>query len=680
MAHLIRSGCDLAARNNEGNTPLHCLVQQAALACDDDKRLEPHLKIWQTVIDGVLDWWCKSGTGPTRPPKISTKLYRQCKRDALYYLRSELRNDQGLSVIQYAVQEGVSDLVREMIWVEDIFVWPEDVQNRNEPECCSGCSCCLCCCNEQEGKSDRVTILVTNLMPHVREDKVRCWKAKHTWGPFENEEGGRSLHTRKKKLEKLVKEHWDPFFCKNDKTLLEPFLRTKPPTKAAKVMNIQPLKQLIREHWFIRQWYTVVIMIAHLVHMVFYTNYCADITFAAFKPNISGQASVDPNFCYLIWPIAMVTFELVHGAGKLKVTWKFLKWFWGKKNKCANICKLIKQKYIRHTARHNMYIDVDYLDIRDVFKWPSLILSMFASVLRIALVLSFFGLTLAALVTTSENVTNVFNRTITASVFIGWIMTFHWACSFEPVYRVFTALYIMILKDLISWFLFFVFVLLAFASAFYMILQTVPDLNHDMDLPWEHFHFILYDFLLMGCRLPRRIPAEEVTYRMNEAGMNTFPFEFLYTLYAIVTGMFFIGMLNSTMFTTYRAFVKTSKNGWRQKSLERSKSEIGDWLAEKILHPYFFKPLNMVSSAIFQSPNSGHYYITMTKKHRYDYLESFRIMKSSTKEYEWPDMSNDKDSTNNKNDDDIDNSDESKKSPVKKFPEVEIPFRPVLNN
>ena len=611
VGFLIREGCDLAARNNEGNTPLHCLVEQAALACDDKKRLEPHLKVWQKVIAEVLHWWFKTKNGPQYTTHMST----QIKRDALYYLRSELTNNDGLSVIQYAAQEGVTQLVRDMIWVEDIFIIPEEKQKVWK-------------------HPDLVTVNVTNLMPHVTSKEVKYWKGgideNTRWQNFKYM-GDEMVERQDGKSVKLF-DHWDVSFSENDKTLITPFIRIKPPNKAAEIMNIQPLKQLVRDHWFVCQWFTVVIMVAHLMHMVFYTNYCTDITLAAFKPNISGQASVDPNYLYIIWPSMLIISEFVSMCYVIGyVLWTLNA---GRRFSFRHVLKLIHQKFEQDVE--------DYIDIKDVFKWPSFILSLIASVLRFVLVWLFFALTLSALIHTSDDVSKEFNKLILSSVFVGWIMTFYWARSFEPVYRFTTAFYVMIIKDMISWVLFFILVLLAFSSAFYMIFQTVPDL--DPDLPWDHFPFVLYDFLLKGCRFPTKISSEDISEKMNQAGMNTFPFEFLYTIYAIIMGMFFYGMLTSTMIGTYSEFKKTNKNGWRQNSLALNKSWLTDLIAEHILHP-FFRTINITSRTIYRSPNSGHYYITMSKKEKNEYIKSFRLMKSSLDKYDWPEMNTDNDIT-----------------------------------
>ncbi len=648
VAHLIKSGCDLDAPSNNGNTPLHCLVEQAALAADDPDRLEPYLKIWQTVVEESLYWWCRKHGG--HKPARTSKLYKPYKRDALFYLRSELRNDRGLTVLQYATQEGVTALVREMIWVEDIFVF-----SREELE-------------DEIVESENITVIVTNLMPHVRSDKVKyrqCGQKKgdaklvtykglldkHKKDRREREEqdeveiqkdlknhqsirlakSGQSFkgrprsHKPKKKNppSDLLKfdEIWDSYVDPNDKTLLQPFLRIDPPNKASEVMDVEPLKKLIRDYWFVRQWFTVVLMAAHLVHMVFYTNYCADITFAAYKPNVTGKASVKPNFGYLIWPSFMVLSKVLF---IFFVLFRLLRM-------CCNCCAGFQLVNIKHLIKRNYKME-PYIDVKDVFKWPSLLLSVTSALLHHILPWSFFALTLASLLHTSEDGSTTFHLTIIFSVFIGWIMTFYWARSFEPVYRFTTALHHIILKDLISFFLFFLFVLLAFSSAFYMIFQTVPDL--DQNLSWEDFSFVLYDFFLKGCGQASRISAEDVSDKITQSGESPVLFDFLFSVYMIITRMLFFSMLTTTFLATYREFAGTGQNGWRQNSLKVSRSVPVDWLSGKVLHPVF-KKMGITSRTIWQSPDTNHYYITMSRKH----LNEYRLLTSSLQPYDWDSVS-----------------------------------------
>ena len=136
IRYLIKKGADLEAQDETGNTPLHDLVDKAAAG----EAVEEYIKVWRVVVENAVSWWC-SKLEMTQKYKSSPE-YKTYQRDAVYFLRSEIPNDQNLSVIQLAATKGLVRLVKEMIWVEGVFVT----------------SC--------KGES-RIQIDVTNLMPHL---------------------------------------------------------------------------------------------------------------------------------------------------------------------------------------------------------------------------------------------------------------------------------------------------------------------------------------------------------------------------------------------------------------------------------------------------------------------------------------------------------------------------------
>ena len=116
VQYLINKGADLDVQDHTGNTPLHDMVDKAAA----DESPDEYFKVWKVVIENVVGWWCTK-LGVNRPYK-SNHDYKLYQRDALYYLRSEIPNEQYLSVIQLAATKGLVKLVKEIIWVDEVFV------------------------------------------------------------------------------------------------------------------------------------------------------------------------------------------------------------------------------------------------------------------------------------------------------------------------------------------------------------------------------------------------------------------------------------------------------------------------------------------------------------------------------------------------------------------------------
>ncbi len=601
VKYLIKHGCNLVAKDKTGNTPLHDLVEKA----NQMTNLEPYVQVWNAVANEAKFWWMNE----CRLRETSSKVGEAYKRDVIYYLRSEVRNGEGLTVLQYATQMGLCPLVKAMIWA-DSFV--DSIDN------------------------ETVRVLVTNLMP-----TVRCSKIKYCLGQEGSHEIQMGDPTNKfddsqneSKSEKMKFENvCDSFSDKNDKTLLDPILKISSGNKAAEIMAIEPLNKLIKDYWFVRQWFNVVMMILHLVHMFYYTYYVittmargyrapsivahiADLTSGTLALaknitnkqnayNISGEIEVEPNYIYLLWPGIMllpILFTFFYVLGNLC-------------HVCGNGCRGVSAKGFRSLVRKNYEVE-SYIDLKDAFKIPSLLLSVTSALLPTVLPIMFFGFTLASLLVTSDHGTTFFTNTIIGSVFIGWLMTFYWTSSFEPVYRFTTALHHIILKDVLSFMVFYVFVLLAFGSGMYVLFEMVPELSEQ----YPTFNTILYALFLKGTFAGSRISPEEVSKILDKAGHNTVMFDFLFTSFIITTRMLFLNMITSTMMSTYRDFVGSNQSGWLQHSLRVSNTYSLNWLARKLLHP-IFKKIHVVDRFIENHIDDGHFYIILSKR----YLKENRL-------------------------------------------------------
>ena len=90
----------------ESEDPLHDLVAKAA---SDESNMGKVINMWQAVIDNVVFLWCKKYS--LTMPSFTHPDYRMYQRDVLYYLRSEIPNEDQLSVIQLAATRGLANLL-----------------------------------------------------------------------------------------------------------------------------------------------------------------------------------------------------------------------------------------------------------------------------------------------------------------------------------------------------------------------------------------------------------------------------------------------------------------------------------------------------------------------------------------------------------------------------------------
>ena len=163
VEYLIKHGANLAAQDKTGNTPLHDLIDKAA---SDMAHMDDYISVWHVFIQNVVFWWC-SEFNLTRPYK-SSEDYSIYQRDAVYYLRSEVPNKQKLSIIQLAAARGLVDFVKEMIWVEGVFMKQINLESSQD-------------LSEEQQK---VEINVTNLMPDLSGgDDVKYKRKGYVFGP-----------------------------------------------------------------------------------------------------------------------------------------------------------------------------------------------------------------------------------------------------------------------------------------------------------------------------------------------------------------------------------------------------------------------------------------------------------------------------------------------------------------
>ena len=59
---------------------------------------------------------------------------------------------------------------------------------------------------------------------------------------------------------------------KKDTCLLDAVLEVEEGNKANNIFQIQPMKQLVRDHWFVHQWWTFIMLVAHLIYMSLYSS------------------------------------------------------------------------------------------------------------------------------------------------------------------------------------------------------------------------------------------------------------------------------------------------------------------------------------------------------------------------------------------------------------------------
>ena len=603
IQYLIKKGSDLEAQDQTDNTPLHDLVDKAAT----DEAIDKYIDVWKVLIENVVAWWCSKLQLPQKYK--SSFEYKTYQRDAVYYLRSEIPNDRNLSVIQLAATKGLVRLVREMIWVEGVFVI-------------------------QCGGGTRVKIDVTNLMPHLGggEDVKymksyppdNAKKTKHFLTMDAIEEILDDESDDESKGWKVGKIHFDSdddlsvgdvaacccecyddgfdsdgciecglviccFPCimsyllfgtthgRKRHSLLDAILQVHEGNKAHEIFQIQPMKQLVRDYWFSHQWWTFIMLTVHLIYMTLYSSYSLEMINNAFKGNGTNETTperLNGNVAYLIWPVMLVApyVGLLLASPLLclirsgKLTW-------------------IKERIIGVTD----------IDVKDIFNLPIMFLSAFVQFIPMLIPLLFCIATIGAIELTKYG--DIFFSEVTSySLILGWLLTFYWASAFEPVFRFISTLKMIILKDIMSFLFFYIFVLLAYSHGIFIILSTVPSLSQE----YPTLNNVLFELLLVGCGADSRMSSDDIGSEFEKVGSDPLLFKLLFTSYIIVTMVGLLNLIIASMCDSYKKFTETDNQGWRQHSLKMSRNSIASYfISSKLLHP-MFKTLKITEQRVWQ--------------------------------------------------------------------------------
>ena len=116
LGELIDYRGDLSVRDKEdGHTPLHDCLQQVFFegGADDAEKCHKFFTVWDKVVEKAVKWWCTKQSSSPFSEDPSKRLSIQAK--AVYYLRSCIENNNGLSVLQFAADRGLVSCVQKML-------------------------------------------------------------------------------------------------------------------------------------------------------------------------------------------------------------------------------------------------------------------------------------------------------------------------------------------------------------------------------------------------------------------------------------------------------------------------------------------------------------------------------------------------------------------------------------
>ena len=224
LGDLVRTGGDLSVRDDEDwHTPLHDCLQEVFFESGDQSKF---ISIWNKVVEEAVIWWCSKQPKAAEPASGSPE-YLEMQLKAVYYLRSCIKNKNGLSVLQFAADRGLVTCVQAMLCTKDVFVRLDTKSH----------------------KPNTYEIDITNLCPEYFPQEVNLF----------SEDELENLKDSKKDKDSKVN------------SLLEALSAVKPPNKAGEILESIPMRSLTRLEWRIARGIHFLWIIWHLTLMLLRT-------------------------------------------------------------------------------------------------------------------------------------------------------------------------------------------------------------------------------------------------------------------------------------------------------------------------------------------------------------------------------------------------------------------------
>ena len=575
MTLLVNLGGDYAARDEDGNTPLHHLLEFISLEGIErsENKTKLFLNAWKTTTENSVIWWCRL-LGRNLPDQ-DTIMHQQMTHDAMYCLRSEITNNDGLSVLEYAAVIGLPECVQIMLTDEDVFVSQkprkinedgkktEERKKRKEKEDGKKTDKTK---QKKEKKDDKKTdktgeprknmkpvyeIEMSNLIP-----EFNC-KIKTTYDTRYGRNIRRILKAiplRKKPDPKADQKIGNP-----PHSFLETLSRVKPPMKINEEMSSFPMEELVRHQWFLYQGFMLVGIVIHLAVMISY-SYESQTSISGQGenktiPNRDNFDTTSSDFLMMLYAVSYSSFSVVNFLySKLDQMLEGTVVY-------EDLEPLAEYAEERGALLNYFTGTVSFI----VEKLPIIIRAAF-TVLAI-LLLSFSRLL--------DGFTVEHYLWIKGGVILsGWIIILVQGRGYAPIYYFISVLKYIFLKNMVPFLLFYVILTYGFGCAIQLQFQLLKEETVALDefrsvSAFGNFltsaPYVVWELFVMTGGMDTNLKhVQNVGYLFELDRFRSFMIELLLFVYALISTIILLNMLIAAMSATYADVIQKHGRGWRQ--------------------------------------------------------------------------------------------------------------------
>ena len=524
LGDLIQHRGDLSVKDNEeGHTPLHdCLQQVYFEGGNTEEKCEKFIRVWKKVVEAAVTWWCLK-QHQSEPAKGSNE-YLKMQQKAVYYLRSCIKNSNGLSVLQFAADRGLVTCVQTMLSTKDVFATQTEIQTKQGKEGTK----------ELEPITEH-EIDVTNLCPEYFAEESILYSKEELRKLETNDCAQRSTVSNF-----MQEENGSATNAEEITSFLDSLAQVTPPNKAGEILESIPMRSLTMLEWRVSQWIHIVWMIIHLVLMIMAT---IEVTKSDSEPSVS-------------W-IILGTFILICSTVMtiLHLTVTIIRCQPNKNHARRSVQESIKQ-YEREKGNAGK------------FSWILSIPLMIFNQAILLLELSFTAFAWAVFVPTNLNTTD-YPWVAGFFLLFGWLMFLIPMTSYSPIYKLISVLKYIVIRDMFPWILIYVTISIGFSTAIKLQFQQIPGNSTCIgDEPYltgflQETGHTLYELLIVTSGLDtdlKNVRNLECLFKSNSKSAHAMLI--LITLYAVISAVVLLNMLIAIMSNTVT--LAQMDKGWRQ--------------------------------------------------------------------------------------------------------------------
>ncbi len=422
-------------------------------------------------------------------PDPQSEVHDKYRHQALVCLTADITNKDLLSVVMVAADMGAVEFLEQILHIKNVYVL-------------------------KDGKNGIID--VTNL----------------THGTMKN--ASQATRTKKLSVSKRKTQPLDMNYGKQqsqeelNKSCLDLIVACPNLHKANQMLDIVPIKQIVRNYWSVYQWIYGILMVVHVTFMSLFSAYGIPLI------KETNDTKIWPYITFLLWPIMLLIFE-----GYYMV---------------ASVLHFCRTKSKSSDKTRKMWISSSVKGIIGI-SWKHL--SHITSCIFSTLVIVWFILYYTK---------NSYQAHILAIVMVfGWLYTIVFTDGFETVHAFTIMLKKIIIRDMTRFIFLYCLVLFAFSLAFQCLFSIAERVEDNFPTEWSTF-FVSFN-MMIGMDTIFYESFDDDYAAAGREHSATFV-KLLYLVYILLTTVILLNLLIAMMTDSYSAVTATEGTTWRVGSVQ----------------------------------------------------------------------------------------------------------------